>query len=432
MLPKIATKKQRKLFEFAMKHPYSIVAADPRLGKSMVGIAIQQTLKNNCLIICPGYLTLNWPKEIRKWAKKDVQITVFKKGSEIYEPCDSDFVIISFDLVKKAEHLFEWADMVLIDEAHNLKSMPAKRTEFIHRCIFENSIKRVHPMSGTILKNRVREFYSQISMMYYDPRIEKQTIKPDFLDKFPDEITFADYFSYRKEFKVKITDKRGRTYKMPVAKWEGLKKVDELKSYLKGRYIRVKASEKDLPPVIFKNILISDSPDKALLAAFNAYFEGEGSGSVRPDIKVQAALKKVPFTIKYVEDLLENVKCVLVYSDHRPSIEAIAKHFNVPAITGKMTGVKRSKLAKSFQSGKGNILCATIGSLKEGEDLFRAKDIVLNDESWVPSDLKQVINRIRKLGAKKTRTVHRIFGSPQDEKISEAIQKKIEVIDAAT
>lgn len=449
MLPRVATDKQLLAYKYAMENPYCILAVDPRLGKSMVGISIQQTLKNNCLIICPGYLVSNWPKEIRKWAKKDTQITVFKKGSEIYEPCDSDFVVISFDLVQKAPHLFEWCDMVLIDEAHHLASMKAKRTQFIHKQIFENSVPRVHELTGTILKNRVKEFYSPMALMYYDPNeeavgvqqdfgtfIKKNKVKhsesPKFLDRFVDEISFADHFSFREEFKVKVTDKRGRTYQMPVARWKGLRRVDELKKYLRGKYIRIKASDRDLPPVSYKTILVSDNKDLALLDAFNSHFESEGAGSVRPDIKVEAALKKVPFTIKYIEDLLISIDCVLVYSDHVAPIEAIASHFGVTAITGKMSSKKRSQLADDFQSGKGKILCATIGALKEGKDLFRAKDIVINDCCWVPGDMKQVVNRIRGLGQKDPRTVHEIFGSPQDEKISTAIKDKMYVIEEAT
>lgn len=448
MLPKAATKKQRLVYEYGMKHPYSIWAVDPRLGKSMVGIAIQQTLKNNCLILCPSYLVPNWKKEILKWSHKDTQTTVFRKGKDIYEPCDSDFVIISFDLARKAEHLFEWADMVLIDEAQHLASMSAKRTQFIHKSIFEYSIPRVHELTGTILKNRVREFYSPLAIMHYDPKgeavkgaqdfgtfikrgIHKNTVAK-FLDRFEDEIAFADHFSYREEFKVKVTDKKGRTYWMPRARWKGLRRLDELKTYRKGKYIRVKASKEDLPPVSFRPILISDTKNQALLDAFNTHFEGEGTGSVRPDIKVEAAMKKVPFTIEYVQDLLTSIECVLVYSDHISSIEAIAAHFGVPAITGKMPGKKRAEIADAFQAGKGRILCATIGSLREGKDLFRAKDLVLNDPTWSPGNMTQVVNRIRGLGQKDPRTVHEIFGSPQDEKISDSIKEKMDVINAAT
>ncbi len=448
MLPSIATKKQRKAFKYAMRCPYSILAVDPRLGKSMVGIAIQQELKARCLIICPGYLVSNWPKEIAKWAAPGTGVSVFKSGKNLYWPVCSDFAVVSFDLVQKAPYLFEWADMVLIDEGHHLKSMSAKRTQMIHKEIFENSVPRCHILSGTILKNRVQEFYSPMAIMHYDPNKEavsgqqdfgafyKKVVQapkpPGFLDLFTDEIEFADHFSYRQEFNVRITDKKGRKYFKPVCRWEGLRRVDELKKHLSGHYIRIKASNKDLPPISYKTILVSDSPNVALLTAFDAHFQNDGADSVRPDIKVEAAMKKVPFTIEYVEDLLTSVECVLVYSDHVASTEALATHFGVTPITGRVPNKKRAKIADEFQAGKGRVLCATIGSLKEGKDLFRAKNIVINDPAWVPGDIKQVLNRIRGLGQKDARTAHIIFGSPQDEKIWNALKAKEEVIDAAT
>lgn len=427
MLPKIATKKQVITYEYGLQNPCSLLCMDPRLGKTLVAISIQKKLQLNCLVICPGYLTANWKKEIIKW-NSEAQITVFKKGSEIYEPCDTDFVVISYDLVQKAPHLFEWASMVVMDEIHNIKSMSAKRTQFLHKEIYENSIRRVHGLTGTPLKNRVREFYSLIALMCYDPRLKD----PEFLTKYPDEITFAEQFSYRSEFKVQVTTKRGAKFQMPVVKYEGLRNKDELKKYLKGHYLRIKADEKDLPPIIFKDVLISDSPNLDLLKAFDNYFSDDGAGSVRPDIKVKAAMQKVPFTIKYAEDLLQSVDSVLIYSDHREPCEALARHFGVPAITGKMPGHKRARLAAEFQNGDRKVLCATIGSLKEGQDLFRSKDIILNDLSWIPGDIKQVINRIRGLGQTGSKTVHEIFGSPQDSKISEALKKKMKVIEEAT
>lgn len=448
-LPKVATKKQRRLYKFAMKRKYSIWAVDPRLGKSLVGIAIQQKLNKPCLVICPSYLVANWDKEIRKWAKPDVQVTMFRAAKKIYEPFDHDFIIISYDLAQKAKHLFEWAHMVILDEVHHLKTMSTKRTQFIHKEIYENSIPRVYALSGTILKNRVKEFYSPLAVMHYDPNSEKKqsgkdlgrfivldeqtsSSKSDFLERFTDEIEFADYFSFREEFNVPVRTKKGQFYYMPVPKWTGLRNLDELKRYRRGHYIRIKASEKDLPPLDFKKVLISKTPNKKLLKAFNDYFDQDGTDSVKPDIKVEAALQKVPFTIEYVEDLLTSVERVCIYSDHVEPVEKIAKHFGVPPITGKMSAKRRARLAKEFQEGKSQVLVATIGALKEGQDLFIAKDLVLNDPAWVPGDLKQVFNRIRGLGQKDPRTVHEIYGSPQDGKISASLKEKIETIDRAT
>lgn len=425
-LPKIATKKQRILFDYGLNHPYSLLCADPRLGKSATAIWLQQARKANTLIICPSYLILNWKREILKWSP-NAQVTLFRKGKDIYEVFDSDFVVTSFDLVQKAEHLFEWCDMVVIDEIHNIKSMVAKRSEFIHRAVFENSVKYFHGLTGTPLKNRVREFYSILALAYYEPN---NTSK--FLDIYPDEISFAERFSHRQEYKVKVKTKRGRQFEMPIVKYEGLKNLAELKTWLQDRYIRIRADKNDLPPISFQDVLISDSPNKALLAAFDAYFTGEDTHLVRPDVKVQAALQKVPFTIKYVENLVETVDCCLIYSDHVESIQKIAKHFGVPAITGAMPGNRRAQLVADFQAGKSSKLCATIGALKEGADLFRAEDIVLNDPCWVSGDLKQVINRIRKLGHKSPRTIHKILGSPQDSKIYEVLKQKEKIIEEAT
>lgn len=432
------TIKQRQMFEYGKNHPYCILAADPRLGKTRVAILIQQTMGYNCLVVCPAYLISNWRKEISKWAPRAI-ITSFKSGKEIYDVCDSDFVITSYDLIQKAEFLFEWADMVVGDEMHHLKNMASKRSQFFHRSLYENSVKRCIGLTGTPIKNRVREFFSLIALMNYDPKQKDHA----FLDRYPDEITFAEQFSYSKTHEIQV---RGRT--ITITNYFGLKNESELRGWLKNKYLRIRADKNDLPPVSYLDTLVSDIDDTALLDAFNDYFisdqeayatsqnpndaRDKRTSSVLPEHKRNAAVQKVPFTIKYVENLVESVDCCLVYSDHKEPTQLIAKHFNAPAITGEMPAARRAQLVADFQAGKLNILCATIGSLKEGADLYRAKDLVLSDQPWVPGDLFQVINRMRALGQKDPRTVHRIFGSPQDEKIAEVLEDKLKTIERAT
>lgn len=430
--PKDFTEKQKLAYKYALNNPYCILALSPRLGKSGVALSVREKLKSigrpsKCLIICPSYLTPNWRKEIEKWTtEKD--ITSFTKGKDIKKVSHKGYVIISFDLAMKAEFLFDWCDCLIIDEVHNLKSTESKRSQIIHRCIFEYAVKRVMLLSGTILKNRVREFYSPIAITYYNPKLDK----PKFLEEFPDEISFADEFSHRMEFQIKGTTKYGRYFRSTVVKYTGLKNLIKLKKYLKGRYIKLEADDNDLPPISEVKIQVSDIDNKDLLQAFDEFYADEGNHSVKSDIKVQAAMAKVPFTIKYVEDLLTKVDCVLIYSDHVEPITAIAAHFKVKPITGKVTGKKRGEMAGAFQKGEGTVLCATIGALKEGQDLFRSRDIVLNDYPWVPGDLKQVINRVRKLGEKEPRFVHYVLGSPQDSKILALIKQKERDISAAT
>lgn len=464
---------QKITINYACEHRYAVLALDPRLGKTRCAIETREKLDAPCVVVCPSYLIDNWKLEIEKWAGKKYVLPIYS-GKDIPAFQDNikswDYVIISYGLASKAEQIFEWARMVVLDEAPAIKSMKAKRTEFLHRVVYENSPECVLLLTGTPIKNRVQEFYSLLAMTYYDPRHPD----PEFLDKFPDEITFADHFAHRKEYMMELPN--GKMFK--VLKFDGIQRVPELKKCLRGRYIRIRDTDiVGMPPVSIKPVLISDIADPELLKAFNGFFKDsekkfekasenydklaekldesdiskkekslilkkanrvylkakkENANSMASDHKATAALKKVPFTVDYVKNLLEEVECCLVYTDHRESASALAKAFNTIALTGEMPSKKRGTYADQFQAGEGKVLVATVGALKEGKPLHRASHIVFNDLAWVPGDLKQVHNRIRAVGKTKKCTIHRIFGSPQDSYIADTLDSKQDVIDKAT
>jgi len=388
-----------------------------------IAIELRERLGGNCLVICPAYLIANWEAEIRLWAPPDRVVTAVKKGKDLYDVFDSDYVLVSYDLCQKSEHLFEWADMVIMDEAHLAKSMKAKRTQFIHKNVYENSIKRIHLLTGTPIKNRTQEFYSLLSLCSYCP----DTPDSRFLDAYPDEITFADKFSYREEYTIEVGGRH-----VTILKWSGLKNVEELKTYLDGKYLRIKSSDVlDLPQVVFKDVILSSEPDHALLKAFKEYIETY-SERFDPTVKAVSALSKTPSTIKYVQNLIEETGCALVYTDHVLASETLARGLGTVAINGNMPAHKRMEAVNNFQAGQGTVLVATIGSLSTGVNLTRSNHIVLNDLPWVPGDLKQTIYRIQRLGQKNSCFVHRIFSSSTDEYIAEVLLSKQETIDMAT
>lgn len=432
---------QARALDYACKNPYSILALDPRLGKSLVAIEVREKYKLNCIIVCPAYLIDNWNAEIHKWVENPRIKRIYGASDIPCKPLYSCYIIVSYSMAQQCEHLFEWAEMVILDEAPAIKAMEAKRSQFIHKNVYENSLKRVLLLTGTPIKNRVKEFYSLLALTFYNPSAPQS----QFLDLYPDEITFAENFSFYKTYPVEVQTKRGLK-RIQVTNWFGIKNTGELKKWLKGRYIRIRDFEVlNMPPVSIKPVLLSDVEDKKLLAEFYAFFAHDQDidedevleredrvSSILPEHKKMAAIKKVPFTIKYVESLLEEVDCCLIYSDHIESCEQIAAHFNVEAITGKMPAKRRSQLADDFQAGKGRVLSATIGALKEGKDLYRASHLVTNDLCYVPGDLKQMYNRMRVVGKKTPCVWHRLLGSPQDAKIADILDEKMETIEAAT
>lgn len=411
---------QVETVEYCTKNPYVIVALEPGLGKTLVALSTAHNTRSKALVVMPSYLRLNWVKEIKKFFPDKV-ITQFKKGAEIYHVWDSDIVLLPYSFLthEKADLLFEWADLVIVDEAHHVKGMEAKRTTALHKLVFENSIKRLLLLTGTPIVNRVYEFYSLMALCNYRPGISDG----EFLKKFPSYIDFADYFSHRREYDVPV----GNWYRT-VCKWEGIKNTEELKKHLKGIFIQKKAKDVlDLPESIYKDILFSEKPDPALLEAFTRMWENDSS---MPQYKAQAAVEKVPMTLKYLDETLENER-VVIFTDHRESCRQLAAALKVPAITGEMSADERIKHANNFEKGLGTRLVATIGSLSTGVDLVSANHVVFNDFPWVPASLRQAEGRIKRMGQTKTCHFHRILASPQDEYILSVIQAKEEVIKEA-
>ncbi len=332
---------------------------------------------------------------------------------------DCDYAIVSYNFLKNAEKLFEWANLVVYDEVHNIKSTKAQRTNFAHKFTYENSIERCLMLTGTPIQNRVYEFYSLIALANYNPKIEESA----FLKKFPTYVDFANYFSYLREFEMNRGNKR-----VKVQQWEGIKNEDELKNkWLKNIYIRFENME-DIPSEEMEiPVSYEDNPD--LLAAFEEFSPGANE-SVMSKVKAQAALSKASFTAEYVQNLLDQDERVVVFSDHVESAELIAYKLGVKAITGKTLMHYRDAMAERFQNLESNVIVATIGSFSTGIDLQSANNVVFNDPNWVPGNMDQARFRIKRIGQKKRCFFHYIVGSHQDSIIYQRIKQKEEVIRA--
>jgi len=408
---------QKQTVSFGVSNPYSILGLEMGLGKSVCALSVSEETKSKTLIVCPSYLKLKWKSEIEKFFPgKD--ITVFNSAKEIYKVWDTDYVIISYSLLDKSDCLFEWADMVIADEAHYLKEMRTKRTEAFHRLIYENSIKRCLLLTGTPIQNRVYEFYSLIAICNYNPQMEESA----FLRNYPTYVDFANRFSFLKDFEI---FRGGRRVK--VQQWEGIRNEIELKQWLKNIFISFKSDEVlDLPPYVDIDVPVCYEDMPELLEDFNK-FTGEVTGAeVRA--KAQAALMKAPYTIEYTKGLLDQVEQVVVYTDHVASCEMIAEGLGTQGITGQTPMRVREKIAKEFMNGERRVIVATIGSFSTGIDLYRSFNMVISDFCWVPGTMKQALFRIRRIGQKNKCFFHRIIGTPQDKIIIKKLESKMVVI----
>lgn len=410
--------------KFSAIHHYCLIADEMGLGKTLQALTNSFRKVENggkILIVCPAFLRLNWFFEIDKFSNHFYEVHLVEEGKELHTmPETTDIVIVSYAQVQKAEHLFDWADMVIADEAHKLKNMEAKVTLAFHQFVYEYVPDRLVLMTGTPIPNGVIEYYSLLRLLGYTPR---PTNGLNVYKDFPVPEDFYQTFAH--EVQVRIRTKTGR--RITLNKYEGLKNKAQLLPYLKDKVIRRRAKDVlDLPPSIPKNIIVAYGNDPKLLKEFNQFnSEGKGDSSA----KAKSALLKAPFTAEYAKNLNEKgLGPIVIYTDHVKSCELMAQKLDCPFIHGAVNTTKRNQYIKELQAGKLDYLVITIGAGAEGLTLTKSNQMILNDLNWIPTKNDQVLHRIKRIGQLKTAFFHFMIGSIQDKKIAENLKKKMRVI----
>jgi len=125
---------QKAGIAYAMPLSGVLIADEPGLGKTIQAIGISNMVPEirKVLVIAPATPRLNWKREWLKWDVKGLSVGIVSDRDTTKWP-DTDVVIISFNLVGahlENIHAGTW-DMLVVDEAHNLKNAKARRTQLI-------------------------------------------------------------------------------------------------------------------------------------------------------------------------------------------------------------------------------------------------------------------------------------------------------------
>lgn len=404
---------------FALSYYYTLNKDEPGLGKTLQALlAVCELLKKHpnkkALVIAPQYLRKNWAAEIAEWTHLEIN---FYDHSEPVEMFDSDIVVVSYYQVRKYWERFaeEKFDFVIIDEAHNFKNPKAKQTISLLQLVQSGKPEYLLQLTGTPIKNRIPDIFVPLFLMAMSPKTDNPITKK-----------YRSYFLFCYNFCIVRKTPFGTQF-------TGMKNVDELRTYLKGRVIgRKKKDVVDLPEVVEKNVIVDYKESPELLReyeAFNGVVESAESSA-----KAESARLTAPFTSEYVLDLLEQeVGPVVVFTDHRAPLPIIQKAladkgYTCEVIQGGLSEKKREAIKERFQAGTIDVLLATIGSFSTGVTLTRAHHLVFNDLPWVPALLQQAMDRIHRLGQTETCFIHYMTGPVVGKKILRSIKEKLRTI----
>lgn len=398
---------QRAGIRYALEHKNCIIGDEPGLGKTIQAIGVANACgARNILIICPASIRLNWQKEIRLWSTiPNVRTYPIMKGSDGVSPF-AHYTICSYDLARNhsihAALMSQDWDLIIMDEAHYLKTPEAQRTRavfgggevgsFFYQNGLETRAERLIGMTGTPLPNRPRECYTLARGLDW--------MAIDFLSQ--------DEFNFR--FNPSMTTFDG-------VKLEERGRLPELQARLRCNMM-VRRHKKtvlpQLPDKRYEMTYLEPNGDVREILAQESLIDFDPKDLFNPDFSLdgtpistlrremgEAMVPEVVEYLKYNLDIVELPK-IIVFAHHTSVIERLATAlaaYGVCPHHGKMSSRAKEQSKIDFINGKPRIFLGQLDTM-EGVDGLQdvADNVFFPEAAWTPGRNEQCVDRAHRLG----------------------------------
>lgn len=377
-----------------------ILADDMGLGKTTSTIiAALESGAKKVLIICPASLKINWSREIENYTDKSIYICEGKNFSS-----DHDFVIINYDIIKNfhdikdkdtSQILNAKFDLIIIDEAHYIKNSQAQRTKLINN--FVKNVNRLWLLTGTPITSRPIDYYNLLSLV-------ESPVSQNWMAYV---IRFCEGYQFR-------------AGKRKVWNVNGASNLDELRERTSKQILRrLKTDVLDLPEKIINPVYLrlKSREYENLMGEYYDWYKNNKEESSSLTVQFSKLMKvrqviadeKVSQTIELTENIIEQGKKVIIFSNFTEPLKRIHEHFGKMSVylDGSTTKPARQKAVDDFQDNdKVKVFCGNIKAAGVGITLTSAEVVIFNDLSFVPSDHSQAEDRAYRYGQKNSVLVY--------------------------
>lgn len=402
----------------------SILGDEMGLGKTLQIITIMGKLKErkenvNFLVVCPVSLLENWRREISKFYPSLTTNIHYgsRRTGDINELNKYDVNIISYSCAITDAGMLNMTiwDLLIIDEAQNIKNPIAKRTKYIKQIKCRVPIA----VTGTPFENHMTDIWSIVDF-----------VMPGFL---------GNLFQFNQEF---IDD---------VASAVAIEKI--ITPLLLRR--RVNDVAKDLPRRIDIPLPIMMSDEEASLYENNRSTEELHEELMTMKLaKIQKlrtfcthpcvynnnywAVDPTTVSTKYsrlceiLEEIFQSKEKVVIFTSFRRMVEMMSedinKRFNVYTnyIDGSIQAVNRQKIVDAFSMVEGPAaLILNPKAAGAGLNITCANHAIHYNLEWNPAIEDQASARIYRRGQEKTVFIYRLYYvNTLEEIINERIMSK--------
>jgi len=394
-----------------------ILADDMGLGKTTSTIiAALETGAKKILIVCPASLKINWQREIENYTDRSTHIVDGKKWE------DADFMIINYDILKNFHDLKKVKesvilnygfDLVVVDEAHFIQNKQAQRTKIANDIC--KKVGRVWLLTGTPMTSRPINYYNLL----------------DLVDSPVAYNWMAYAIRYCEGYQFNVGNRK-------VWNLNGAANLEELRDRTKSHVLRrLKEDILDLPDKIITPVFLrlKSKQYEALMGEyFDWYEKSEESSSLTVQfsklMKVRQIIaeEKIENTIEVAENIIEQGKKVIIFTNFTDTLNKIKAHFGKSAVAldGKMSKPQRQNSVDEFQENdKVKVFVGNLKAAGVGITLTAAEAVIMNDLSFVPSDHAQAEDRAYRYGQKSNVSVfYPIFENTIEGAIYDILSKK--------
>lgn len=386
-----------------------LIADEMGLGKTIQALGIVKFCTTGpTLYIVKSGLKFQWSKQILIWLGPEYVPQIFESSNDYIIPNLKSYIIGYDMLVPKTRKSslgktikqgfditrLEFISNIVLDECQQIKNPDSSRTQQVRKLAKD---KKVIPLSGTPWKNRGSEFYSALNM-----------IAP---------VKFPSYAGFKRQWVETIWDGNK-------SKEGGIRNIPAFKDYISDIAIRRERTEvmSELPLInrmkLYCNLSTIEQATyndevSAFVKWYNQYIiDGTEDQIQSLDILAKLArmrhitgLAKIPQTIEFVNEFLEETERKLVVFVHHKDVGSIiydelAKEHGklVLKLTADMSGEERFRIQELFNATPKCILIGSTLAMGEGLNLQTCADCVMHERQWNPANEEQAEGRFIRIG----------------------------------
>jgi hypothetical protein len=280
---------------------------------------------------------------------------------------------------------------IILDECQQIKNVDSSRTQMVRRLV---KGRQVIPLSGTPWNNRGSELFPVLNMM--------------------DPVKFWSAEAFSRQWVEKF-------WHGNILKEGGIRNIKAFKEHTKDLLIRRERTEvmAELPLINRTKLNVVMNKDEAeqydeAVEEFVQWYEenvenmsGMAIIAAMQKMRHLVALAKIPTTLEYVDEFVEDTDRKLVVFAHHKDVQAIlfeelkkkyGSEMPVLQIVAEMNAYARNTAADQFNAAPRALMVASQQAAGEGLNLQTCSDCVMHERQWNPGREEQCEGRFIRIG----------------------------------